>query len=368
MTSLSISKRNRTRHGMTLTETVFACGITLLACAAAAPMLQKTKCDAARAQSQANLVQLNASLDAYASSNKGRQYSVAPDNFGAYSSCSEYQEAEGCLPPLVIGEGCDGTQWGWYFGCDGVGSCANGVMLQPMSLTTAGQGWARRCNWIDFAAYVNGRYFDPVFWAPDDTDAYEAASQYFDVDCEYGGPIDAYGETATTYFFSAAALWHPDVLGRDYDGFRDPSSFDESYAAPVVAECVYPELKTRLMEHNAMGKFWEGHSPYNPLFGGDNGVPWYFNQVSNTRNLSLFYDGSVRILSVNEAGRADQRIKRQDDPSGGSYLGLWSRNTPLGSNGYFNNQAQVFYDEQTSYHVLTIDGIRGRDTVWSYGK
>lgn len=355
-------QRNQARHGVTLTETVFVCGVVALVCAAAAPILHKTKCNASRARSQSNLIQLNASLDAYASSNKGRQFSIAPDNFGAYENCDAYQKAEGCLPPLLIGEDCDGTQLGWFFGCDGVGSCLNTTLLDPMAFSSGStSGWARRCNWADFAAYVNGRYFDPVFWAPDDTDAYQEASQYFKVKCGYGGPVEAYSDTPTTYFFSAAALWHPDVLSSDYNGYRSPDSFDESYAAPRVSACSYPELKTRMMEHNAIGKFWEGQPPYNTSFAGSD-VPWQFNHVSNTRNLALFYDGSVRILTVDEASQADQRVRIQDADS---FLGLWSRNTPLGAGGYYGLQGQVFSSQQSSYHVLTIDGIRGRDTIWS---
>lgn len=45
--------------------------------------------------------------------------------------------------------------------------------------------------------------------------------------------------------------------------------------------------------------------------------------------------------------------------------GLWSRDTPLGESGYFSD---VAYDlTQTSFHVLTTEGIHGRDTVDSGG-
>ena len=41
--------------------------------------------------------------------------------------------------------------------------------------------------------------------------------------------------------------------------------------------------------------------------------------------------------------------------------GLWSRDTYLGEDGYFIDYG---YDQAaTSFHILTTDGIRGRDVV-----
>ena len=41
---------------------------------------------------------------------------------------------------------------------------------------------------------------------------------------------------------------------------------------------------------------------------------------------------------------------------------LWSRNTPLGAAGYFGGQSYDFL-VRTSFHVLTLDGIEGRDVL-----
>ena len=41
--------------------------------------------------------------------------------------------------------------------------------------------------------------------------------------------------------------------------------------------------------------------------------------------------------------------------------GLWHRATPLGPNGYFGDVS--FDGTIVSHHILTIDGIRGRDTL-----
>ncbi len=53
--------------------------------------------------------------------------------------------------------------------------------------------------------------------------------------------------------------------------------------------------------------------------------------------------------------RSEARVFAQTDTP------LWSRDTPFGHDGYFIGSAFDF--AETSYHILTVDGIRGRDTV-----
>ncbi len=42
-------------------------------------------------------------------------------------------------------------------------------------------------------------------------------------------------------------------------------------------------------------------------------------------------------------------------------VGLWSRDTPFEADGFFIPESYDFVE--TSYHILTVDGCRGRDTV-----
>ena len=42
-------------------------------------------------------------------------------------------------------------------------------------------------------------------------------------------------------------------------------------------------------------------------------------------------------------------------------MGLWTRDTPFGPNGYLIAEGYDFAD--TSFHILTIEGVRGRDTM-----
>ena len=71
--------------------------------------------------------------------------------------------------------------------------------------------------------------------------------------------------------------------------------------------------------------------------------------------VTLFCGGSIRPMGVMEALSSDTRAARQ------SGYGLWSRDTPFNEEGYFIDEA---YDcVETAYHILTVDGVRGRDTI-----
>ena len=87
----------------------------------------------------------------------------------------------------------------------------------------------------------------------------------------------------------------------------------------------------------------------------DDCEPWYFNHSWESVPMTLFYDGHVEGLGVREAEQADGRADAQ------SGYGLWSRDTPMGADGYFIDFGYDF--SETSFHVLTTDGIRGRDKI-----
>jgi hypothetical protein len=72
---------------------------------------------------------------------------------------------------------------------------------------------------------------------------------------------------------------------------------------------------------------------------------------------TLFYDGSVRVMGVLEAVSSDIRHQGQH-PDG---LGLWTRDTPFQTDGYLISASYDF--TATSFHILTTEGVRGRDTL-----
>jgi hypothetical protein len=83
--------------------------------------------------------------------------------------------------------------------------------------------------------------------------------------------------------------------------------------------------------------------------------PYYFNAAFESAPVALFFDGHIELVGTREATRADARVQAQ----GGH--GMWSRDTTLGEDGYFSD---VAYDwTTTSFHILTVHGIRGRDKL-----
>jgi hypothetical protein len=77
----------------------------------------------------------------------------------------------------------------------------------------------------------------------------------------------------------------------------------------------------------------------------------------------MFFDGHVAIMSVADAMESDSRAKN-NVPAGLNLAekGLWHRGTPFGPSGYYGDQSYDFL-VNTSYHILTTNGILGRDTI-----
>ena len=72
--------------------------------------------------------------------------------------------------------------------------------------------------------------------------------------------------------------------------------------------------------------------------------------------MTLFYDGHVEGIGVRNTMRADGRMRVQ---TGNDNWGLWSKDTDFGPEGYL---VSAGYDyAETSFHILTTDGIQGRD-------
>jgi hypothetical protein len=80
-------------------------------------------------------------------------------------------------------------------------------------------------------------------------------------------------------------------------------------------------------------------------------VPYLWNQSIETRNLALFYDGSVAEFGIEETLVAEDAVGAD----------FWLRNTPLGPLGVYGEFAQGGLT--SSAHFLTTFGIRGRDRL-----
>ena len=84
--------------------------------------------------------------------------------------------------------------------------------------------------------------------------------------------------------------------------------------------------------------------------------PYYFNHSWDSVPMTLFFDGHVEGLGVRDAELADNRVRGQTGNEG-----IWHRGTPFGNDGYFMDAAYDMAD--TSFHILTTGGIRGRDRL-----
>jgi len=350
-----------TRPGFTIIDLTATLAAGTLMCAAALPLAAKAGSQNTRAVSRMHLNTLNVVHTMFAADHNDRQFSAIPDDFGLHPSCALYQAQVGCIDPLVLGEDPLGQTWGFYLGCAGNGtggSCGNIVSYKPIEFTEPTEGAYRYANTPRINEYVSGRFYDPVFFAPDDPSLNDQTRKFIraGVDFALNDP-DAAGSVLghTTYDMSPAAMFNPIVMGDGQSGnnplWRNPSTSSNAggygYRSPTVSQCAFPSLKTRLMEH-AMTS--HAPAPCNASYPGC--TPYMWNQSIDSENIALFYDGSVQFLSAREAMNADAH----------SATPLWLRNTPLGANGV---GGAVAADAQvrTSAHFLTTYGIRGRDKL-----
>jgi hypothetical protein len=309
------------------------------------------------AVSMANSMQLGAAHALYAMDHNGLQWCTHKTEFGLTGgNCSQYLALD-CPPQVILGMDLFGGVWGYYVGGTGCvtwfpGNCGNWVMYQPMDFSVspgAGYGGWRMMAIRSFHDYLNGRYFDPTFWAPNDRSAYRAASPNF----SYPGEFIYSSATFqwSSYAMSSSAMWDPQVFrSPSQGGFRSPSSFADAYRRQALFGAAHPELKTLVLEHN----WCQGGTPPMGSFGSTP-TTYAYNASASATPVALFYDGHVWTMSNAQAIADDASlIKRGLD-------GLWSRDTPFGQDGYLG--AQSIDGSRTSHSVLTTDGILGRDVL-----
>lgn len=346
--------RVRACKGFTIVELLVVISIIALLVGILLPAIGKARDSAMLRLSQANLRNLGAAHQIYASEWNDRQFQLSRDNFGAFGNN---------LPEYFATHGSYDIPLGW----------ANGFLwfqghhpahYEPIVFQgqDVGLGWFRTPNVPAFTQYLSGRMYDPVFWAPKDRvlldgGAEECFEHPGDLCLEGGLPVD----TFCSYCISPAALFSPDVMRRPTDGgWQNPWSLPAGFRAPSLSQARFPELKTHMLEHN-----WLQSPPTlcNPNFTGCE--PYYFNHGFESRPVALFYDGHVTVTSTQEAIQANDRNLANAGYS------LWVTDTPLAGTPFPNSQGGYFmgdaYDDTaTSFHILTTDGILGRDIGGGY--
>ena len=357
------------RRGLTLIDVLVAVVTIALILAITLPATARLRTASMTDESIVNLLLLGVAHAAYAVDWNERQYTAVVDDISAYgdsqlTAFANYHVAgggcdangdPGCHPPTSLGW-CQGSLWSFW-----ANHAGNWVTYIPYRFDS-GQttfGSFRLPNAEKFHDYVDGRFYSTTFYAPADLPVREAVEDLLDHPCEFVYTVFAYW---SSYSRSPAGLYAPPVLSLDTTTglrYRDPWSFDSAHEAPPLTAATYPGLKTMMLEHH-----WIRNAPKdrcNPNFTAgtyDGCEPWYFNHGIDSEPATLFYDLNVRLLPNAEVQAWDQHLIQQTD------VGVWSRDTPHGSNGYF---LDVGYDAivDVSHHVYTIDGIQGRDTLGS---
>ncbi len=394
--------KTRFRAAFTIIELLVVVSIIALLVGILLPAVGKARDQAKLTMSQANLRNIGVAHQSYASEWGDRQFTLINDSLSSYgnniNAFDAYYQSNGgvedyhCHPGPILG-------WGYlegnpanafvrfgYFTHEGGGSeghsgtlqAANSSLNLPINFGSLNEffGAFRLINVAQFHQYVSGKFYDKVFYAPKDDvvigtitgggfngqNCFDDPGQYCDrPDISGQGEIPVW----SSYCLSAAAMYNPQVMAHpdpegEGGGWKDPWELPGAFRSPSLSQTLFPSLKTQTLEHHWLQSRAVECSPsYNiGTYMGGTCEPFYFNQAWVSSPVTLFYDGHVAPVGTREAMRADGRVREQtrnDD------WGLWSNDTPWGSNGYLSDYG---YDQaNTSYHVLTTDGIRGRDVT-----
>jgi hypothetical protein len=347
----------RTHRALTIVDvTVGVASATALAAvvgATAASMRTSSN----EAISMANLMQLGVSQALYAWDHDGLQWCGHSSDFGlSGNNCGVYLNSVACPEQMILGWDQSGGLWGYWLGggmCPPSypGNCGNWSVYVPNtweSSTILTGAW-HLIQARSFHNYVNGRFYDPVYYAPNDRLAYRRASPWFDYPNEF--TYNVYDSlTLSSYGMSPAAMWHPDVYrAPSAGGFRAPSTFPESFERQSLFAAMHADLKSLMFEMH-----WNQGGRLPPTSAFTSGE-FLYNQSADSKPISLFYDGHVWFLpNAIAIADDDSLVNRGLD-------GLWSRDTPLGADGFYG--AQSVDGTRTSHSVLTTGGIHGRDVL-----
>ena len=370
--------------GFTIIELLVVVSIIALLIGILLPAIGKARDNAKVSVSRSNLRELGIAMHTYASDWEDRQYTPTRDTLASYGSVQAYNSQvygganipdDGGLdvrwkvhPPIQWGWGPEGHMW-----CYVMDGGQHDWSLEPINFTGGAQyfGWFRFPCIKPIHSYLNGREYEPIFYAPKDTLSLAAAEPCMDNPGEAPGNQDLDGDGVAdcnppvwpTYCWSPAAMYDPEVFRPDDPdlpaharGFQDPWSLPSGFRVPSMGQARYPTLKTHMLEHAWLQN---PEVPCNPAFGGFGGVldcePYYFNHAITSQPVTLFYDGHVALVGTHEAMLAD---RRHDAQAG---YGLWSRDTPFNEDGYLIADGYDF--TATSFHILTTHGIHGRDIL-----
>jgi prepilin-type N-terminal cleavage/methylation domain-containing protein len=342
-------------RGFTVIELLVVVSIIALLMGVLLPAIHHAREGAKVSESKSNLRQLGLAHKAYAADWADRQLTLHRDNLGLYAGDVAQYDGH---PAIIAGWGY--TTNGQYVAWGYWPTLEHNGMYQPIGFPGGPGheywGWFRFGNQPrPLSAYLSNRYQDRIHYAPKDRTILEPLEACFDVPGEFVAFPDECNPAWSSYCLSPAGLYNPVCFSRNPDTgayWRAPWEMASGYKVPSFAQARYPSLKTHILEHHWLQN---AKVPCNNAFTGCE--PYYFNHGYESMPATLFYDGSVRMMSVLEAMSSDRRHQGQH-PDG---VGLWTRDTPFGTNGYLISAGYNF--AESSFHILTTEGIRGRDTL-----
>ena len=380
-----------TPRGFTIVELLVVIAIIALLVSILLPAIGKARDQAKLTQSLSNLAQLGKAHASYAAEWNSRQLTLIDDNWAKYGftagqAQSAYAAAHGnngtasWHPPVDLGWGypnCDGSQPLTYFRYfQSPGQTGNVSLIQPIVFNGSNGieyfGAFRLANCRQFNQYVSGKFYDKSFYAPKDTVVQEAISNgssgcnCFDDPGEYCDlpPTPGVGQIPvwSSYVLSPAAMFSPNFMTPTAQlPFGNPYQKPGTFRSPGMDQAKYSALKTHMTEHHWLqARRAECNPTFVPgTYGGCE--PYYFNGAWESNPATLFYDGHTETVGVRKAERADGRVIGQQQQAGQFPAGLWHKQTNFGTEGYYSDAAYDFAN--TSFHILTTEGIRGRDIL-----
>lgn len=383
------SENDFSRRAFTIIELLVVVSIISLLIAILLPAIGKAKDGALITQSLGNLNNMSKANFAYAADWADRHFTAIPDDAGqVQGSCAAYVATVACPSQQLLGFDSTGGLWGyWVAGAlcpQGVGQCGNWQVLLPMVWSAPGSGGPGNAtnpytnsfgahemlNTKAFNSYMNGRFYDKVFFAPKDRIGLQSCDYGLQSEGEYtSNPTNNQQISFPTYFWSPSNMIPPTAHASNV---RDCTNAGKQnllgpggYRSPLMGMAVFPDQKTLVIE-----KLWL-QNKQGPELNLNFATPrnWLFNEGYNSSPACLFLDGHVQLCGMNTAINDDKRASVQNASNAGMCAngkGLWHRGTPCGANGWYTTGSG--YDplvdmKPTSFHMLTTDGILGRDIL-----
>ncbi|MCI0363792.1 MAG: type II secretion system GspH family protein [Phycisphaerales bacterium] len=364
----------RSKSAFTIVELLVVVAIIALLVGILVPAIGRAIEQAKLTRSESNLSQLSKAQGIYSAEYNDHQVTFINDNFASYGTTgpqavSGFASQTGIEHPgLILGYGRGAPSefgiWGYWFPPNPVGWAGNAGVIVPIDF---GNKWGafRYTNVRAFNTYVNGKFYDPTFYAPKDSAVMASVEPLLDhADEFFNAPPDI---RPSSYVFSPAAMFSPDVLGLNKSTgkyYTNPFNLKAGFRSPAMGQAIYGNLKTHIMEHHWCQNRKKECNPGLAPGSYDGCEPHYFNAALVSTPRALFFDGHIGAAGVRDSMEATKRMTVQTSDG----HGLWSIDTPMGGgfdfwdgDGYFSDYA---YDAaSTSFHILTTDGIKGRDFI-----